>query len=92
MPAAATTAIISPRLLVWGAAATTTSAGAALPLMRLRSGGISATRVKTRRLWARTTRGRSALLAAAMTTTEEKAPGIAARRAVTGSQPWTRSR
>ena len=33
------------------------------------------------------TRGRSALLVAAITTTEEKAPGMAAKRAVTGSQP-----
>ena len=38
------------------------------------------------------TRGRSALLVAAMIATDEKAPGIEAKRAVTGSQPWTRSR
>ena len=53
-----------------------------VPLAIERTGGIRATSVKTRRLWARMTRGGSALLFAASTATEENAPAIEAKRAV----------
>jgi len=65
---------------------------AAPVLVLARSAGINATRVKIRILCARTTRGRSAVLLEAITTTAENAPGIEAQRAVTRSQPWTCSK
>ena len=76
----------------WSPAPAAGVAPRAPPLAKPRIGGISATRVKTRMLCASTTRGRSAVLPAAITTTEEKAPGMEAKRAVTRSQPCTRSR
>ena len=89
-PLTASTASASGRLLVPARRSPPDQQASAFVSARI--GGISATRVKTRRLWASTTRGRSALLVAAMTTTDEKAPGMAAKRAVVRSQPWTRSR
>ena len=58
-----------------------------LPLVSVRIDGIKATRVKIRMLCASTTRGRSAELPDAITTTAANAPGIEAQRAVTRSQP-----
>ena len=89
-PLTATTASTSGVLLVPAPAIAADQQRPAFVSARI--GGISATRVNTRMLWASITRGRSALLVAAMTTTDEKAPGMEAKRAVVRSQPCMRSR